>query len=305
MRRAGRCRTCTTTRPRSRRRAGSSPRASTPPGSCSSSRAPSDGLRRETRPARSGRLGRGPARGGRHPGRRALRIQLRRHGGRDGDAPRLRPAVFAGGGRSGRLESQRCSPGPFRFPPPRRPGPTRVSELLAEVSTVLRTTWRDVAVVGEIGRFDLRGGHGYFTLKDSSAALLGHHLRLGPEADSLPDGAGPGGRRPGLARSLRAAGQVPDQGLRDRAGRAGRPAARLRAAQGEARGRGPLRARAEAADPEAAALDRRRDVADGRGRARRPPRAVAPLRGSRDHRSTRCASRASSRRPRSSRRSGT
>ena len=35
----------------------------------------------------------------------------------------------------------------------------------------LRTAWRDVTVVGEIGRFDLRGGHGYFTLKDKAAAL--------------------------------------------------------------------------------------------------------------------------------------
>jgi exodeoxyribonuclease VII large subunit len=39
------------------------------------------------------------------------------------------------------------------------------------VGTSLRTGWRDVAVVGEIGRFDLRGGHGYFTLKDKTAAL--------------------------------------------------------------------------------------------------------------------------------------
>ena len=51
------------------------------------------------------------------------------------------------------------------------PRPYTVSELLAEVSATLRTAWRDVAVVGEIGRFDLRGGHGYFTLKDKAAAL--------------------------------------------------------------------------------------------------------------------------------------
>ena len=48
------------------------------------------------------------------------------------------------------------------------PRPYTVSELLAEVAGVLRTTWRDVSVVGEIGRFDLRGGHGYFTLKDKT-----------------------------------------------------------------------------------------------------------------------------------------
>ena len=60
---------------------------------------------------------------------------------------------------------------PVSVPSAAPPKPYTVSELLAEVSTVLRTSWRDVAVVGEIGRFDLRGGHGYFTLKDASAAL--------------------------------------------------------------------------------------------------------------------------------------
>jgi exodeoxyribonuclease VII large subunit len=51
------------------------------------------------------------------------------------------------------------------------PRPYTVSELLAEVSSVLRTTWRDVSVVGEIGRFDERGGHGYFVLKDRTSTL--------------------------------------------------------------------------------------------------------------------------------------
>ncbi len=51
------------------------------------------------------------------------------------------------------------------------PRPYTVSELLGEVAGVLRSTWRDVSVVGEIARFDLRGGHGYFTLKDKSASL--------------------------------------------------------------------------------------------------------------------------------------
>jgi len=60
-------------------------------------------------------------------------------------------------------------PSPVPLPAP--PRPYTVSELLAEVGTTLRTAWRDVSVVGEIGRFDLRGGHGYFTLKDKTAAL--------------------------------------------------------------------------------------------------------------------------------------
>jgi exodeoxyribonuclease VII large subunit len=51
------------------------------------------------------------------------------------------------------------------------PRPYTVSELLAEVAGVLRSTWRDVAVVGEIARCDVRNGHGYFTLKDRSACV--------------------------------------------------------------------------------------------------------------------------------------
>ncbi|HEX4439733.1 MAG TPA: exodeoxyribonuclease VII large subunit [Thermoanaerobaculia bacterium] len=51
------------------------------------------------------------------------------------------------------------------------PRPYTVSELIAEVSGVLRTTWRDVSVVGEIARYDLRNGHGYFTLKDKTACV--------------------------------------------------------------------------------------------------------------------------------------
>jgi len=51
------------------------------------------------------------------------------------------------------------------------PRPYTVSELLSEVGSRLRSDWRDVAVAGEIGRFDLRGGHGYFTLKDRAATL--------------------------------------------------------------------------------------------------------------------------------------
>jgi exodeoxyribonuclease VII large subunit len=62
---------------------------------------------------------------------------------------------------------------PLPVPAPAPPRPYSVSELLAEVSSVLRSTWRDVSVVGEIGRFDERGGHGYFVLKDRTATLPG------------------------------------------------------------------------------------------------------------------------------------
>ncbi len=60
---------------------------------------------------------------------------------------------------------------PSSVPVPSPPRPYTVTELLAEVGTTLRTTWRDVSVVGEIARFDERGGHGYFTLKDKTASL--------------------------------------------------------------------------------------------------------------------------------------
>ena len=51
------------------------------------------------------------------------------------------------------------------------PRPYTVSELLTEVGGSLRASWRDVAVTGEIGRWEVRGGHGYFTLKDRTGCL--------------------------------------------------------------------------------------------------------------------------------------
>jgi exodeoxyribonuclease VII large subunit len=60
---------------------------------------------------------------------------------------------------------------PSAVPAPAPPRPYTVSELLAEVATTLRTGWREVVVAGEIGRFDRRNGHGYFTLKDRTACL--------------------------------------------------------------------------------------------------------------------------------------
>jgi exodeoxyribonuclease VII large subunit len=60
---------------------------------------------------------------------------------------------------------------PSPVPAAAPPRPYTVSELLAEVATALKSGWRDVLVAGEIGRFDLRGGHGYFTLKDRAASL--------------------------------------------------------------------------------------------------------------------------------------
>jgi exodeoxyribonuclease VII large subunit len=51
------------------------------------------------------------------------------------------------------------------------PRPYTVSELLTEVGLHLKASWRNIAVAGEIGRWDLRGGHGYFTLKDRTGCL--------------------------------------------------------------------------------------------------------------------------------------
>jgi exodeoxyribonuclease VII large subunit len=60
---------------------------------------------------------------------------------------------------------------PQAVPAPAPPRPYSVSELLAEVGQVLRTSWRDISVAGEIGRWELRGGHGYFNLKDRNGCL--------------------------------------------------------------------------------------------------------------------------------------
>jgi exodeoxyribonuclease VII large subunit len=75
-------------------------------------------------------------------------------------------------------------PRPIPVPSAVPPRPYTVTELLSEVGTTLRTTWRDVSVVGEIGRYDERGGHGYFTVKDRtsslSAIMFGSELRRVP-----------------------------------------------------------------------------------------------------------------------------
>src|SRR5713226_5565469 len=60
---------------------------------------------------------------------------------------------------------------PVPAPSPAQPRPYTVSELLTEVGLRLKADWRNIAVVGEIGRWDLRGGHGYFTLKDRTGCL--------------------------------------------------------------------------------------------------------------------------------------
>ncbi len=69
-------------------------------------------------------------------------------------------------------------------PSPARPRPYRVSELLTEVGLRLKADWRNIAVVGEIGRFDLRGGHGYFTLKDKTGCL--NVIIFASELDLVP-----------------------------------------------------------------------------------------------------------------------
>ena len=56
---------------------------------------------------------------------------------------------------------------------PAPPRPYSVSELLAEVGQALRTSWRDISVAGEISRWELRGGHGYFSLKDKNGCIGG------------------------------------------------------------------------------------------------------------------------------------
>lgn len=62
---------------------------------------------------------------------------------------------------------------PSAVPAPAPPRPYTVSELLSEVGLTLKTSWRDISVAGEIGRFDVRSGHGYFTLRDRGGTLNG------------------------------------------------------------------------------------------------------------------------------------
>jgi len=62
---------------------------------------------------------------------------------------------------------------PKVVPAPLLPRPYTVSELLAEVAGSLRSSWRDIAVVGEVNRWEIRGGHGYFSIKDKTGCLNG------------------------------------------------------------------------------------------------------------------------------------
>src|SRR5512141_1665601 len=75
-------------------------------------------------------------------------------------------------------------------PSPAQPRPYRVSELLTEVGVRLKADWRNISVVGEVGRFDLRGGHGYFTLKDKTGCL--NVIIFASELDLVPFRVEPG-----------------------------------------------------------------------------------------------------------------
>lgn len=70
------------------------------------------------------------------------------------------------------------------------PRPYTVSEILAEVGGSLRSSWRDIAVTGEIGRWEVRGGHGYFTLKDRTGCL--NAIIFSSERERIPFRPEPG-----------------------------------------------------------------------------------------------------------------
>ncbi len=163
------------------------------------------------------------------------------------------------------------------------PRPYTVSELLAEVGTTLRTTWRDVCVVGEIGRFDLRGGHGYFTLKDKTAAVSA--IMFASDLRRVPFQL-----EPGL--------EVVARGALDLYAPQGKFQIKVHAVEPVGRGAlqlafEQLKARLEAEGLFAAERKRPiprlpRSIAvltspDGSRHPRHPPRPVPPLRGARGH----------------------
>jgi exodeoxyribonuclease VII large subunit len=79
---------------------------------------------------------------------------------------------------------------PSPVPAAAPPRPYTVSELLSEVGQALRSSWRDISVTGEIGRFDVRGGHGYFTLRDRGGTLNG--VIFGSDLKRIPFTLAPG-----------------------------------------------------------------------------------------------------------------
>jgi exodeoxyribonuclease VII large subunit len=70
------------------------------------------------------------------------------------------------------------------------PRPYTVSELLAEVGENLRTSWRDIAVAGEISRWDVRSGHAHFTLKDRTGCL--NAIMFASDRERIPFRVEPG-----------------------------------------------------------------------------------------------------------------
>jgi exodeoxyribonuclease VII large subunit len=70
------------------------------------------------------------------------------------------------------------------------PRPYTVSELLAEVGGSLRTSWRDIAVAGEISRWDIRSGHAHFTLKDRTGCL--NAIMFASDRERIPFRVEPG-----------------------------------------------------------------------------------------------------------------
>ena len=167
---------------------------------------------------------------------------------------------------------------PSMFPQPRpRPAPPRpytVSELLAEVGQALRTSWRDISVVGEIGRCDAarraRLLHAEGQDGCLNAIIFASDLRRVPFRVE----GGARGRRP-RARSTSARRRASSRSRPPRSSRSARGALQLAFEQLKAKlaAEGLFDAAQEAPLPFLPRRIARRDVAHGRGDPRHPARA--------------------------------
>ena len=155
----------------------------------------------------------------------------------------------------------------------------KVSELTERIGALLEGAFPDVWVEGEVSNYrPAQSGHLYFTLKDARAQVRcvcfrdqARRLKFRPE-----DGLHITVRGSLSVYEPRGEYQIYVSHIEPVGAR--RAAARLRAAQEKAAGRGAFRRGAQEAAARAAALHRRRHVADGRGDARHSARAEAAIR---------------------------
>src|SRR3546814_10512615 len=143
--------------------------------------------------------------------------------------------------------------------------------------SLLEDAFPVVLVEGEIGNLARpASGHIYLTLKDARAGAL-RAVQAQKPAAAVPAARRHAGAGPRATDAVRGARRLPADPRFAGGSRRRRSAARVRGAEGEAAGRGPVRRRAQTPPARLGAPAGRADLALWRGGARRAQRAGAAL----------------------------